>query len=278
MSADYTGWIGRETIVGESLSSGMVEGLLATLDRPGAFASGHPAPLGAHWLLAPPRVPMREMGTDGHPKRGGFLPPIAARRRMWAASEVEFAAPLFIGVECRRHSRIADVAVKQGKGGPLWLVTVDHRIESDGRVAIRERQTIIYLNEAPQAASDSLHTGDWQFRESLLPHPVLLFRYSALTFNAHRIHYDLPYATEEEGYPGLVVHGPLIATLLLDLCARSFGGKAVSRFRFRARSPAFASELLRLAARREGQEAALAATGPRDRLLTTASAELRTKE
>lgn len=275
MTDDYSAWIGRETLSEERLQAGLVAGLLATLDRGEAPHPGDPAPAGAHWLLSPARAPMSELGPDGHVRRGDFLPPIPATRRMWASSEIAFAAPIPVDAPCRRRSRVESVTMREGRQGPLWLVTLAHHLSVGGRTAVEERQTIVYLDGKPQASGDAgqARLDDWPARRTLMPGPVLLFRYSALTFNAHRIHYDLPYATEIEGYPGLVVQGPLIATLLLDLCRERFGAE-IRRFRFRARAPAFAERPLHLVAREVEGGVELAAVGPEGRLLTTAFAEL----
>lgn len=273
----FEDWIGRERTDEDRLAPGAVAGLLATIDRIGEPQPGDMAPLGAHWLLAPPRVPMSAVGPDGHPVRGDFLPPIPEPRRMWAGSDVTFLAPLRVGSHCRRRSRIAAISRKQGKAGVFWLVELQHETEADGVAAVRERQNLVYLGDRPRADGEPALPGDWPIRRTIVPDPVLLFRYSALTFNGHRIHYDRPYAVEQEGYPALVVHGPLIATLLLDLCRECFGAGRVGRFSFRARAPAFVDQPLHLLARPEGETVALAAVAD-DRLVTTAHASLRAGE
>jgi len=195
-----------------------------------------------HWLYFLPARPQSEIGPDGHPHRGGFLPPVPLPRRMWAGGGLEFIAPLHVGQRVTRRSMIKDVRMKEGRTGPLVFVTVEHEIHAEGRCAIRERQDIVYRDppRADEAAPNPQQApADAAWVRSITPDPVVLFRYSALTFNGHRIHYDRPYATGEEGYPGLVVHGPLTATLLLDLLQREVPTAQVRTFEFRAMKPLF---------------------------------------
>lgn len=236
-------WIGRTERRADEVSATAVAGMSATLDRDDpAPAPGSDLPPLWHWMLFNPAVPQREIGADGHPRRGGFLPPVPLPRRMWAGGRLEFLHPLRVGDEVTRQSRIADVAVKGGRSGTLVFVTVRHEITNARGLAIAEEHDIVYRDApapgaqppAPQAAP-----ADAAFEREIVPDPVLLFRYSALTFNGHRIHYDRPYATGEEGYPGLVVHGPLIATLLLDLLRRERPQARVRRFEFKAQRPVF---------------------------------------
>jgi 3-methylfumaryl-CoA hydratase len=253
-------WIGRTEIAEDVLTARIVSGFEAMLGRASSLAEGEAAPQGIHWLLAPPPTPRGELGADGHAARGGFLPPIPLPRRMWAGGEIAFLAPLPIGASIRRHSRIASVAEKRGSSGRLVFVTVDHVIEAGGRVAARESQTIVY-REAPTTLQAELPPAEARpapspWRQQWLTDPVMLFRYSALTFNGHRIHYDEPYA-KREGYPGLIVHGPLIATLLMDLCAAALGPNRLSTFRFRGLAPAFCGEPLLAQGTPEGGKAEL---------------------
>ena len=255
MDRDWSGWIGRGETASDMLTPAMVEGLAATLDTPIDLAAGAEAPQGVHWLLAPPRAPMREIGADGHPRRGGFLPPIDLPRRMWAASEVRFAAPLRTGESIERVSRIASVEAKAGSAGPLVFVGVDRSYRVDGETRIEERQTIVYRDVQPYqrpAEADPAAHMPADLERLIRPDPVMLFRYSALTFNGHRIHYDQPYATRVELYPGIVVQAPLTATLCLDLAARTLGPNRLATFSFRGTAPAFANEPLRIAAWHDG--------------------------
>lgn len=217
---------------------------------------------GIHWCLTTPEAATEALGVDGHPVRAEHpdLP-----RRMWAASTVEFHAPIPVGAAIERLSHIADSTEKSGKSGKLLFVTVAHTIHADGAVAITEQQSIVY-REAPQAdapppSAPMLADDKWDWERIVMPAPPLLFRYSALTFNSHRIHYDLPYAQEGEGYPGLVVQGPLMASLLLDLVDSQLGPDGLAHFNFRAVSPAFSGASIRLLGRCEGSEVTLAVAG-----------------
>ena len=275
MGGDWNDWIGRGETAADTLTGAMVEAFAATLDTATPVTPGSPAPQGAHWLLAPPRAPMGEVGVDGHPKRGGFLPPVDLPRRMWAASEVRFLAPLRIGEAVERVSRVASVETKTGASGPLVFVGVDREYRADGELRIAERQTIVYRDlqpyVRPPASEEAAAPADFERR--LVPDPVMLFRYSAITFNGHRIHYDQPYATRVELYPGIVVQAPLTATLCLDLAARSLGPNRLATFAFRGLSPAFANEEMRLAVSRSGDDLAFVASAE-GRLVAKASARL----
>jgi 3-methylfumaryl-CoA hydratase len=196
---------------------------------------------------------------------------------MWASSKVTFLAPITQGAAIARTSTVASVKEKSGSTGTLVFVEVDHATRADGVIAVEERQTIVYREAtttpaAPAPDEADVNLSDWGWHRSLRPAEPLLFRYSALTFNSHRIHYDRPYAVEEECYRGLVVHGPLTATLLLDLAARELGADAVKSFAFRGVSPAIAGEPLHLVARREGAALTLAALGGDGRTVMSAEA------
>ena len=240
-------WIGRVAEAADVAAPGPVAGLAATLDWDETeFRPGDPLPPGAHWLYFLPQVPASELDQDGHGLRGDFLPPVPLPRRMWAGGRLEFLSPLRIGDEMTRRSEIIGVTEKQGKGGPMVFVRVRHLVDAGGRTAIREDHDIVYRQApknvpgpgAPQPRPRPA-PGEGTWRRTIDPDPVMLFRYSALTFNGHRIHYDHPYATEVEGYPGLVVHGPLTATLLMDLCRRQNPKARLSRFDYRAVGPLF---------------------------------------
>ena len=267
-------WIGREMIQRDVLTPGLVQRFRATIDSDDA--GGH-APQGAHWCLCLPDARTELLDVDGHPKRGGFLPPIALPRRMWASSAIEFHAPMNVGAIIERRSVIADVIEKQGGTGHLTFVSVDHETHADGILSVSERQVIVYREAASvQPASSGTGIPDltlWQWHRTLTPSETLLFRYSALTFNSHRIHYDMPYAMGVEGYRGLVVHGPLMATLLLDLVGRELGPNMLSRFAFRANSPAFAGETLHLVGRADTKAITMAALGMDGRTVMSAEAE-----
>jgi 3-methylfumaryl-CoA hydratase len=238
-------WVGRQEVARDVITPGPFAALAATLDRdPSRPAPGTPLPPLWHWLYFLPAHRRSELGPDGHARRGGFLPPVALPRRMWAGGRFEFAAPLRIGDAVTRLSTIERVAEKTGRTGPLVFVTVRHEFTRDGdaRPAVVERHDIVYREaprpeEPPSPPRPAPEASAW--RIDWVPDDVLLFRYSALTFNGHRIHYDRRYATEVEGYPGLVVHGPLVATLLLDLVRTHRPEADIEAFEFRAVRPLF---------------------------------------
>ena len=236
-------WIGRSETRADRATAMPIAALAATLDRddPPPAAGSEVPPLW-HWLYFTPLTRASELGRDGHARLGGFLPPVPLPRRMWAGGRLEFAETLRVGDEMTRSSRIAEVSGKSGRSGALVFVTVQHAIANAFGVALREEHDIVY-REAPAAgaapAAPQPAPFDEAFAREIVPDPVLLFRYSALTFNGHRIHYDRSYVTEVEGYPGLIVHGPLIATLLLDLLRRERPAARVRRFAFKALRPIF---------------------------------------
>jgi 3-methylfumaryl-CoA hydratase len=237
-------WIGRSTEASDIVTAQLVKGLRATLFMEiGEPKPGDAAPFTAHWCLAQPVYPMSELGPDGHPTRGGFLPPVPLPRRMWAGGELEFIDSLRVGDQATRTSRIADVTMKTGSTGALCFVAVEHLITTPRGPAIRERQDIVYrdMSTAPASAPAKPATPPpaAQHRESHMADAVLLFRYSALTFNGHRIHYDRDYVTGVEGYPGLVFHGPMQAALLVEFAAKLHGGKAPAKFSYRGVQPLF---------------------------------------
>ncbi len=238
-------WIGTTERVTDTLTATPYAALSATLDHPAERPpAGTALPPLWHWLYFLPLYRQSDVGADGHARRGAFLPPVPLPRRMWAGSQFTFHAPLFIGDEVSRTSTIENVTEKEGRTGKLVFVKVRHEVRRQGeaQVALTEFHDIVYrdaampgaVEPAPVAAPAS---AEWQ--RKVTPDDVLLFRYSALTFNGHRIHYDRRYVTEVEGYPGLVVHGPLVATLLLDLLREHLPGAALASFEFRALRPVF---------------------------------------
>ncbi len=235
-------WIGRQETLRDHVTRFPMAALSATLDRDDpAPEAGDPLPPLWHWLYFLPTARQSMLGADGHPARGGFLPPVPLPRRMWAGGRFTFHAPLRVDEAISRVSTIRDVTVKQGRNGALCFVLVRHDVSGPNGLALVEEHDIVYRdnpppNEAP-AALRPVRTDD-AWRRDIQPSDPLLFRYSALTFNSHRIHYDRRYVTETEGYPGLIVHGPLIATLLIDLLRRH-ADQPVASFRFRAVSPLF---------------------------------------
>ncbi|MDB5581256.1 MAG: hypothetical protein JWR80_6432 [Bradyrhizobium sp.] len=237
-------WIGRKEILEDSATQAPYAALSATLDWPVERpAVGTPLPYLWHWLYFLPMARQSEIGPDGHPKRGGFLPPVPLPRRMWAGSDFEFHQPLLVGDALSRTSTIVDVKEKSGRTGTLLFVKVRHEIRNGGsEVALTEHHNIVY-RDAPKpgdpAPPPTAAPGEFAWKRDIVADDVLLFRYSALTFNGHRIHYDRKYVTETEGYPGLIVHGPLIATLLMDLLRREQPQAKVKRFEFKAVRPTF---------------------------------------
>lgn len=234
-------WIGRQESREDVLTPAPTAGLAATLDHAEPPVEGDELPPLWHWLYFLPAARQSEVGVDGHPARGGFLPPVLLPRRMWAGGRLVFHHPLIVGEEVRRDSIIADLQHKRGRSGDLLFVLVRHEIYGTRGRAITEEQQIVYRAPTGSAreagAVSEPRKADWQ--RAIHPEPVLLFRYSALTFNGHRIHYDRPYAINVEAYPGLVVHGPLIATLLLDLLCDAHPKRTVAQFEFRAQRPLF---------------------------------------
>ena len=279
--AELGAWIGRSEIVHDTLGPTPPKALAATLDHAAAdLSAGTLLPPLWHWLYFLPLHRQSEIGADGHAKRGGFLPPVPLPRRMWAASQLEFHSPLRVGDAVERRSTIADVSVKHGRTGPLVFVKVRHEIRCNGAAdaALVEFHDIVYreakkpgdVEPPPQAAETG---APWQ--REIVPDDVLLFRYSALTFNGHRIHYDRKYVTEVEGYPGLIVHGPLIATLLMDLLRREAPQAEVATFRFKAVRPTFDLHPMRVNGRRDGNAVHLWAQDHEGWLTMDATATLR---
>jgi len=252
-------WIGRTEQVVDEATRAPALALAATLDRDAAgLERGDPLPPLWHWIYFTPKAPAREIGADGHPRRGGFLPPVRLPRRMWAGGRLEFHAPIRIGDALTRSSTIADVRRREGKSGSLVFVTVRHEIARDGLLLLSEEHDIVYRDLPPPGAAvppvEPAPTDEASARR-VTPDPVLLFRYSALTFNGHRIHYDRSYVTEIEGYPGLIVHGPLIATLLVDEARRQRSDLVVRRFSFKAVQPLFDIDPFELCCRFDGAAA-----------------------
>lgn len=274
-------WIGRSETVPDQIGPTPVKALAATLDHPAADVPiGTPLPPLWHWLYFLPLHRQSEIGPDGHARRGGFLPPVPLPRRMWAGSQFEFRSPVRVGDAVARTSTIDDVTSKEGRTGQLVFVRVRHELRCNGAsdAAIVEFHDIVYreakkpgdIEAPPQPAPTG---AAWQ--REIVPDDVLLFRYSALTFNGHRIHYDRRYVTEVEGYPGLVVHGPLIATLLMDLLCHQAPGAEVATFRFKAVRPTFDLHPFRINGQREGNAVKLWAQDHEGWLTMDAAATLR---
>jgi 3-methylfumaryl-CoA hydratase len=251
--AHLQSWVGKTETLSDDITAAPVCSLSATLDRDDAspVAGMTVLPPLWHWLYFLPKQRQSEIGPDGHPKRGGFLPPVPLPRRMWAGGRLRWLPqnPLRVGDAVQRRSSIASVTHKAGRTGDLLFVLVKHEVHNDKGLALMEEHDIVYRAGAqvgdpvppPVAAEQG---ASWQ--RKIAPDDVLLFRYSALTFNGHRIHYDRKYVTKVEGYPGLIVHGPLIATLLVDLVRRHLPDAFIQCFHFKAVRPTFDLHPLRL--------------------------------
>lgn len=240
-------WIGKTDVAEERAGAFRMQGLAALLDKPDSPKEGDPiGPMG-HWCYFTPRVPASEVGPDGHPARGGFMPPVPLPRRMFGGFRATHHRPLIIGETMRRDAEITDIQIKQGSTGTLVICTVRHSFSGESGLAVEEDHDYIYRGNPPAGSGDkSGGSGktpaaptDHAWSKEITPDPVMLFRYSAITFNGHRIHYDRKYVTEVEGYPALIVHGPLIATLLLELALENNPGLTVRQFDFQARAPLF---------------------------------------
>ena len=282
--SEWDAWIGREQRQSDRTDPGLVERFLATFDL--EAASDGALPQGIHFCLCTPEMPTQLLGDDGHPLRqesgAGFLPPIPLQRRMWAGSSLAFRRPIAVGETIERTSRIAAISEKSGSSGSLVFVEIDHTTRAQGEPAVEERQTLVYREAADPAAplvpaeagEGRFDPSGWDAHRVLTPDPRLLFRYSALTFNSHRIHYDLPFARDVERYRGLVVHGPLTASLLLQLAGAQFADNRLAQFSFRGLSPAIAGEPLHLVMRGAGDALEMAAFAGNGRQVVKAEAVL----
>jgi len=251
-------WVGKTESASDQVTSHPIAALAATLDldRAAPVAQDLVPPLW-HWLYFLETHRQSELSPDGHAKRGSFLPPVPLPRRMWAGGRFEFHRPLRVGEAFIRTSRIVEVREKTGRTGALVFVTVRHEIGNAGGIAVTEDQDLVYRADAKPglpAPGPQTAPANARWERVIQPGDVLLFRYSALTFNSHRIHYDRRYATETEGYPGLVVHGPLVATLLLDLVRRQMPQADLARFEFRAVSPLFDTSPFKVCGKPENDE------------------------
>ena len=235
-SSDFSAWIGRRQESQDRISFTLVKRIAATLGEP-APRSGESLPPLWHWAFFQEPVTADELGPDGHPALGGFLPPAHNRNRMWAGSRLEFYQPLTVEADVTCVSTILNVEEKHGRTGSLLFVTVRHEYFQDDKRALQDEQDIVYREPTPPKLSGTEAIPEGQWRDLVVPSPTLLFRYSAVTFNGHRIHYDWPYVTQTEGYPGLVVHGPLIATLNLRAFTKAHPNARLKRFTFRGVRP-----------------------------------------
>ncbi len=242
---DYGDWIGRTEHAQDDITAQAVAAMSATLNRDDPLPrNGDPLPPLWHWMYFTPKVRAHGLGADGHEDRGNFMPPVTLPRRMFAGASYRFLTPLRVGETVIRKSEILDIAGKQGRSGPLLFVKVGYDYSMGDDVALEEIQEFVFRDAAgtpDTRAPEPLSIDSATWRRTVLADPVTLFRYSALTFNGHRIHYDHPYATTVEGYPDLVVHGPLIASYLVDLCRVNTDDRPFSSFFFRAKRPLFAN-------------------------------------
>lgn len=275
--AELSGWIGREERREDVLDSRPARQMRSILPGDDPLEPGAALRPLWHWAYFPDIAPLSGLGRDGHMARGGFLPPVPLPRRMWAGGRLRFHGDLRLGERARKTSRILDLREKQGRSGPLCFVTVEHRVTVAGDLRLTEEHDIVYRADPEPGAPEPippLAPEGAELREQVTPNPVMLFRYSAVTFNGHRIHYDRDYCRAVEGYPGLVFHGPLTAMLLADL-ARRAGGRDLAGFSFRAHSPLFDTAPFSICARMTGEGADLWAAGPGNALAMRAEARFR---
>lgn len=262
---DLSAWISKSETRKAFIDPRQAELMCATFDKP-ILAEGDALPPCWHWAWFNDARPHSQLGRDGHPKRGenSILPPVTLPRRMWAGGEIEFAASLIVGTNVTKTSTIEKIAEKSGSTGNLCIVTLLHELKDDTSLLIKERQNLVFREDpkpdapkpTPPEAPENAETS-----RTITPDPVTMFRYSALTFNGHRIHYDVDYARDVEGYQGLVFHAPLTATLLLEL-AQEITGKRISRFKYRATSPLFGHEPFQIHGKQQGTKAVVWATTP----------------
>jgi len=268
-------WTGREVEVNDQLRAQPSHFMQATLDMEPSLSVGDTLPPLWHWLYFLEAKQASELGRDAHPKKGGFLPPVPLPRRMWAGGRITFHAPLIIGADAIRRSTIKTIVEKNGRTGDLCFVTVEHTIFQGEQLVLNEEQDIVFREDPkPGTPAPELTPApdNPEFSQTVTPTQVMLFRYSALTFNGHRIHYDVDYARDVEGYNGLVFHGPLTATLLLGLASANMD-RHPKRFEFRARSPISGMQPFRISGRSNGDTTTLWATSHDNALAMTASAD-----
>jgi 3-methylfumaryl-CoA hydratase len=271
-------WIGRSETASELITERPARLLAATLDRPEMPKCGDPLPPAWHWLYFLPQTPTRDLGGDGMPPRGGFMPPVTLPRRMWAGSRIEMHDQIRLGDQVRQKTTIADVTHKSGGSGALVFVRVTTELHGERGHALTEHRDVVF-SDHPRASDKQPRAGGQptpqaMWREERRLGAVLLFRYSALTFNSHRIHFDQPYATQIEGFPGLVIPGPLLATLLAQSITSHVSAAAIRAVAFRAKAPVFADEVFEIGGRLDATSASAWALCGRG-IAMTAEAELR---
>ncbi len=269
-------WVGRQERASDVFLVDSARRMQATLDQQPSLKAGDALPPLWHWIYYLNETPQSGLGRDGHPKLGGFLPPVALPRRMWAGGRLTFEAPLTLGATVDKLSTVTGVRLKDGRTGPLCFVTVRHEYAISGATCMTEEHDIVYREDPDPSAPKPEPAAPPQgatVRESVTPSETMLFRYSALTFNGHRIHYDRSYCRDVEGYPGLVFHGPLTGTLLADLAVRSSGGSVLKKFSFKALSPLFDTAAFTILGKPSDAGLALWAETPGGGLAMSAEAE-----
>ncbi len=275
MRTGFEAWLGRTQGASTVVDPWPAAALTAALGRDDPPGRGEPLPPFWHQLYARPVVAAARTGPDGHERLGEFLPAVPDARRMWAGGRLTLHGPLRVGDRLTRTSTVRSITPKQGRQGPLVFVIVEHRLETEHGLALVEEQDLVYRQGGGLAGEPPRREVPGRWRRSWATDPVLLFRYSALTYNGHRIHYDADYARAVEGYPGLVVHGPLLATLMLDLVRRELPARTVGSFSFRAVSPLIAGEELTVHGEPEDECVRLWVTGPEARLAMEGMAAVR---
>lgn len=270
-------WVGKEKLAADDLGVFPARALAAAFDHDTLPEHGAALPASWHWMYFLEAPSASGTGVDGHPKKGGFLPPVPLQRRMWAAGDLQVRQPLVLGSPARRKSTVRSVDLKEGKSGTLVFVNIEHALYQNDRLCILEEQSLVYRDmpggPAPLPPGD-VAPADADWVKTIAPDPVLLFRFSALTYNGHRIHYDRNYAMQEEFYPALVVQGPLLATLLLDLVGAQVKDKRVEKFSFRAVRPIFDHASFKVCGKRDGDQVNLWIADPEGFIGMTAKAKL----
>ncbi|MGL4975255.1 MAG: FAS1-like dehydratase domain-containing protein [Bosea sp. (in: a-proteobacteria)] len=251
-------WVGRTREAEDVIGLNQARLMAATIDMdPADIQADQPLRPLWHWIFFLEGFRPTELGRDGHPARGGFLPPVPLANRMWAGGEVQFHGPISIGARVLKKSTISSIKLKPGSSGPLVFVAVTHELIDNGRLLITERHDIVYRNPVPGSSAKKIpELPAAAIERDFLPNATMLFRYSALTFNGHRIHYDVDYCRDVEGYPGLVVHGPLVATLLAGL-AQDAANRPIRSFTYRGVRPSIAGAPMTLKAQMQGTQAIL---------------------
>jgi 3-methylfumaryl-CoA hydratase len=263
-------WIGNQESVEETIAAEPLHRMRATLDmEPKIIESGEAVPPLWHWACFLTPVRASELGRDGHPALGSFMPPVPLPRRMWAGGQFQFGNAIRVGETARKQSTVRNVKIKEGRTGKLCFVEVEHCVFVGDDLRFSEIHNIVYRDVKQPGEGDVLPPKaptDAEWSHEVVPNSTLLFRYSALTFNGHRIHYDIDFCRQEEGYPGLVFHGPLTATMLLQLAIEKNPGRSLDSYEFRAYSPLFDNARFTLNGRMQDDKAIMWASNADDGL------------